>query len=88
MKVQVIDYGMGNLGSVKTAVGLLGFNADIISRPSSIESADKIILPGVGSFNDAMAKKVGCDRFISKFQPDVLVEVAQTRLKQVLDKSA
>jgi two-component system chemotaxis response regulator CheV len=41
-----------------------------------------------GSFNDAMAKKVGCDRFISKFQPDVLVEVAQTRLKQVLDKSA
>ena len=41
-----------------------------------------------GSFNDAMVKKVGCDRFISKFQPDVLVEVAQTRLKQVLDKSA
>ena len=39
-----------------------------------------------GSFTDAMAKKVGCDRFISKFQPDVLV--AQTRLKQVLDKSA
>ena len=59
MKVQIIDYGMGNLGSVKTAVGLLGFNADIISIPNSIESADKIILPGVGSFNDAMSELRG-----------------------------
>ncbi|RTZ16470.1 chemotaxis protein CheV [Vibrio aquaticus] len=39
-----------------------------------------------GSFNDAMVKKVGCDRFISKFQPDLLVEVAQDRLRQVLNK--
>ena len=39
-----------------------------------------------GSFNEAMVKKVGCDRFISKFQPDLLVEVAQDRLRQVLEK--
>ncbi|MFM2590444.1 chemotaxis protein CheV [Vibrio sp. TBV020] len=39
-----------------------------------------------GSFNDAMVKKVGCDRFISKFQPDLLVEVAQDRLRQILNK--
>lgn len=38
-----------------------------------------------GSFNEAMVKKVGCDRFISKFQPDLLVEVAQDRLRQLLD---
>lgn len=37
-----------------------------------------------GSFNDAMVKKVGCDRFISKFQPDLLVEVTQNRLRTVL----
>ena len=37
-----------------------------------------------GSFNDAMVKKVGCDRFISKFQPDLLVQVAQDRLRDVL----
>ncbi|MDW6001316.1 chemotaxis protein CheV [Vibrio mangrovi] len=37
-----------------------------------------------GSFNEAMVKKVGCDRFISKFQPDMLVEVAQDRLREVL----
>ncbi len=39
-----------------------------------------------GSFNEAMVKKVGCDRFISKFQPDLLVEVAQERLRGVLSK--
>ncbi|WP_159651794.1 chemotaxis protein CheV [Vibrio atypicus] len=39
-----------------------------------------------GSFNDAMVKKVGCDRFISKFQPDLLVEVAQDRLRDILTK--
>ncbi|OAN11489.1 chemotaxis protein CheW [Photobacterium jeanii] len=37
-----------------------------------------------GSFNEAMVKKVGCNRFISKFQPDRLVEVVQDRLREVL----
>ncbi len=37
-----------------------------------------------GSFNEAMVEKVGCDRFISKFQPDLLVEVVQDRMREVL----
>lgn len=37
-----------------------------------------------GSFNEAMVKKVGCNRFISKFQPDLLVEVLQDRMREVL----
>lgn len=37
-----------------------------------------------GSFNEAMVKKVGCNRFISKFQPDLLVEVLQERMREVL----
>ena len=37
-----------------------------------------------GSFNDAMVEKVGCDRFISKFQPDMLVDVAQQRMREYL----
>lgn len=37
-----------------------------------------------GSFNDAMVEKVGCDRFISKFQPDLLVDVCQSRLAEIL----
>ncbi|SEG39996.1 chemotaxis protein CheV [Vibrio hangzhouensis] len=36
-----------------------------------------------GSFNDAMVEKVGCNRFISKFQPDLLVEVVQDRVRQL-----
>ncbi|MCL1067904.1 chemotaxis protein CheV [Shewanella olleyana] len=38
-----------------------------------------------GSFNHAMVEKVGCDEFISKFQPDLLVGVVQKRLKTLLD---
>lgn len=38
-----------------------------------------------GSFNDAMVEKVGCNRFISKFQPDMLVDVVQQRMREVLD---
>ena len=37
-----------------------------------------------GNFNEAMVKKVGCDRFISKFQPDLLVGVTQERMRQIL----
>lgn len=40
-----------------------------------------------GSFNQAMVEKVGCNAFLSKFQPDLLVEEAQNRLKAILDKS-
>jgi two-component system chemotaxis response regulator CheV len=37
-----------------------------------------------GSFNEAMVQKVGCNRFISKFQPDLLVEVVQERMRELL----
>jgi two-component system chemotaxis response regulator CheV len=37
-----------------------------------------------GSFNEAMVEKVGCNRFISKFQPDLLVEVVQERMREIL----
>ncbi|MEP1385151.1 MAG: chemotaxis protein CheV [Paraglaciecola sp.] len=38
-----------------------------------------------GSFNEAMVKKVGCNRFISKFQPDLLVDVVQQRMREALN---
>lgn len=37
-----------------------------------------------GNFNEAMVKKVGCDKFISKFQPDLLVQALQERVKQII----
>jgi glutamine amidotransferase len=55
MKLVVVDYGMGNLGSVRTAVQVLGHDASIISSPKDLILADKIILPGVGNFNDAVS---------------------------------
>ena len=39
-----------------------------------------------GSFNEAMVKKVGCDHFISKFQPDLLVKTVQHRMRQLLQR--
>ncbi|MFB9885565.1 chemotaxis protein CheV [Balneatrix alpica] len=39
-----------------------------------------------GSFNEAMVEKVGCDKFISKFQPDVLAGIIQERVKQVMEQ--
>ena len=52
--VAVIDYGAGNLHSVKNALDFLGAKSIITKNKDEILSADHIILPGVGSFGDAM----------------------------------
>lgn len=50
----IVDYGMGNLRSVQKAFEKIGTNAVITSSPEVLDSAEKIILPGVGAFEDAM----------------------------------
>jgi glutamine amidotransferase len=55
MSIAIIDYGMANLRSVQKAFGEVGYAADIISTPEQIDRADKIVLPGVGAFQDAVA---------------------------------
>lgn len=52
--IQIIDYGMGNLRSVQKACEKLGHSAEICTRPQQIESASKLILPGVGAFRDSI----------------------------------
>lgn len=52
--IAVIDYGAGNLFSVQNALNFLGFENVVTKEKSVIESADKLILPGVGAFPDAM----------------------------------
>jgi glutamine amidotransferase len=52
--VTIIDYGMGNLGSIANMIKHIGYRSLITSDISQIESADKIILPGVGNFDKAM----------------------------------
>ena len=52
--VGIIDYGAGNLRSVQKAVEYLGYDAVISKDREEILSCDRVILPGVGSFGDAM----------------------------------
>ncbi|HSU67109.1 MAG TPA: imidazole glycerol phosphate synthase subunit HisH [Tepidisphaeraceae bacterium] len=55
MSISIIDYGMANLRSVQKAFEQVGAHAKIISQPEEIDRADKIVLPGVGAFQDAVA---------------------------------
>ena len=54
MKITIIDYGMGNLKSVQKAFAVLGFETNIIQSPDALMKADKVVLPGVGAFRDAI----------------------------------
>lgn len=53
--IAIIDYGAGNLHSVKNALDFLGVQSVITSSADEILSADAVILPGVGAFGDCMA---------------------------------
>jgi glutamine amidotransferase len=54
--IAIIDYGAGNLFSVKNALDFLGFESVQARDPSDLAKADKLILPGVGAFPDAMRR--------------------------------
>jgi glutamine amidotransferase len=53
--LSIIDYGMANLRSVQKGFETVGASAEIISTPEQIRKADRIVLPGVGAFKDAIA---------------------------------
>ena len=52
--IAIIDYGAGNLYSVKNALDFIGEESCITRDVTILEQADKLILPGVGAFPDAM----------------------------------
>ncbi len=52
--VVIVDYGMGNLRSVQKALEHVGAHALVSSDPARVASADRLVLPGVGAFADAM----------------------------------
>ncbi len=56
MLVTIIDYGLGNLGSIKNMLKKIGATSQITNEINLISRADKIILPGVGSFDYGMSK--------------------------------
>ena len=54
--IAIIDYGMGNLRSVQKALEAVGASAVVTCDPERVREADKVILPGVGAFEDAIAE--------------------------------
>ena len=54
MEIGIIDYAMNNLRNVQKAFEHIGVAARIFAGPSSLQSADGLVLPGVGAFGDAM----------------------------------
>ena len=64
--IAIIDYGVGNLFSLASSFGFIGEEAIVTSKEEEIAKADRLILPGVGAFEDA-AKKLrasGLDRIL------------------------
>ncbi|URZ01426.1 imidazole glycerol phosphate synthase subunit HisH [Clostridium felsineum] len=66
-KIAIVDYGMGNLLSVKKALDYIGANSFITSDAEKLKESDAIILPGVGAFPDAIEslKKNGLNKIIT-----------------------
>lgn len=64
--VAIVDYGVGNLFSLKSSFAQVGAQAAVTGDPSVLRAADRIVLPGVGAFGDAAAKlrATGLDKIL------------------------
>jgi imidazole glycerol-phosphate synthase subunit HisH len=67
-RIAILDYGMGNLRSVEKALERVGAEAEITSQRDRAESADGVILPGVGAFPRAMerVREIGLDELVAR----------------------
>jgi len=54
--IAIVDYGLGNLGSIANMLKVIGEKSKITNKPEEIQTADGIILPGVGAFDAGMQK--------------------------------
>ena len=54
--VAIINYGLGNLGSIANMLKVIGEKSIITADPAKIREADRLILPGVGAFDAGMSK--------------------------------
>ena len=74
MKIVIINYGAGNIQSIKFAIKRLGYEAILSHDIEEIQSADKVIFPGVGEASSAMSKlrASGLDKLIPNLKQPVL----------------
>lgn len=56
MKITVVDYGMGNIGSILNMIKKAGGDAEASADPAAVASAGKLLLPGVGAFDNGMSR--------------------------------
>ncbi len=70
--IYIIDYGLGNLGSIQNMIKRVGGESKIIDNPNQLTNPTKIILPGVGAFDTGM-KKLNENNWISVLNNEVLV---------------
>ncbi len=70
--IGIIDYGVGNLKNVKTAVSKLGYECIISSNADELKNSAGLILPGVGAFGDSieMLNKSGLRDFVDRWASD------------------
>ena len=66
MKVCIVDYGVGNLFSLRSSFAAIGAGAEVSAAPEALLAAERIVLPGVGAFGDAAEKlrRSGLDRAV------------------------
>ena len=74
MKIVIIDYGAGNIQSIKFAIQRLGYEAILSNDVNEIQNADKVIFPGVGEASSAMKKlrESGLDKIVPLLKQPVL----------------
>ena len=66
--IAIVDYGVGNLFSLESSFAAIGTEVTVTADPAILETADKILLPGVGAFEDAAAKlrRTGLDTVVKQ----------------------
>ncbi|MCU0842013.1 MAG: imidazole glycerol phosphate synthase subunit HisH [Thiobacillaceae bacterium] len=67
-RIAIVDYGMGNLRSVLNAIEAVGGVADLVAEPAALTHYDRLILPGVGAFGQAIdnLRRTGLDRALEE----------------------
>jgi imidazole glycerol-phosphate synthase subunit HisH len=68
--IAIVDYGAGNISSVKKALEHLGVAAEVTADPSVVNAAEKIVVPGVGHFSR-------CESLNARLRPTVLRAIAE-----------
>ena len=66
--IAIVDYGVGNLFSLQSSLAAIGAEAVVTADPAVLRAADKILLPGVGAFEDAAKKlrKLSLDKLLKE----------------------